>query len=364
MIGLRRRTVVTAVAAAVAGGAVSLAGSYRLRHRTTAEPSRAELRTAVATVEDLVDFEDVEGDLGFGTAVPLRYVRPEPASATDDATDDGGQLLVTWLAPVGSTVGRGQPVFRVDDHPIALLFGALPVFRRLTVGVRGADVRQLKDNLRAMRLGSGTADDKFTDATATAVKRWQRTLGLPETGVIEPGRVLCAAGAVRVASHTVHVGDRADGEVLRYTSTAKLVMALLSLKQHRVAVPQTRVVVTLPNGGTVDGVVDRVTAVPAGEGQNTGVEPMTEARVTIGDQAVVAQQQGQVSVRFVLRERKQVLTVPVVALVALAEGGYGVQVADGASTRYVAVETGMFANGRVEIMPGAVTPGTRVVVPG
>jgi multidrug efflux system membrane fusion protein len=359
MIRLKRRTVVTAIVVAAAG-AVGAAGSYRLRGRATAEPDRAAPRTVEATIEDLVEFEDLKGDLGFGTAVPLRYVKAESAGAADDE----GQLLVTWLAPVGSTVDRGQAVFRVDDQAVALLFGPLPVYRRLAVGVRGADVRQLEDNLRAMRLGGGTADETFTDATATAVKRWQRKLGLAETGVIEPGRVLCAAGAIRVATHTLRVGDSADGEVLRYTSTTRVVTAPLSTKQQRLAVPQTRVMVTLPNGGTVDGVVDRVTAAPAGEGQGAGAEPTAEATVTIADQTAVAPHQGPAKVRFVVQERKQVLTVPVVALVALAEGGYGVQVADGTGTSYIAVETGLFANGRVEIRSGALAAGTRVVVPG
>ena len=49
------------------------------------------------------------------------------------------------------------------------------------------------------------------------------------------------------------------------------------------------------------------------------------------------------------RERENVLTVPVAALLALAEGGYGVEVVDGDASRLVAVETGLFADGRVEV---------------
>jgi len=58
-----------------------------------------------------------------------------------------------------------------------------------------------------------------------------------------------------------------------------------------------------------------------------------------------------------------VLAAPVVALVALGGGGYGLQVVDGGKPRYVAVGTGLFARGYVEITSGDVTEGTKVVVP-
>jgi hypothetical protein len=70
-----------------------------------------------------------------------------------------------------------------------------------------------------------------------------------------------------------------------------------------------------------------------------------------------------VHVALVSAHVDNVLTVPVAALVALAEGGYGVQVVDGSTTRYVAVRTGMFANGRVEIAGEGITAGTLVGVP-
>jgi hypothetical protein len=57
--------------------------------------------------------------------------------------------------------------------------------------------------------------------------------------------------------------------------------------------------------------------------------------------------------------RHGVLVVPATALLALREGGYGVQLPDGS---VVAVTTGMFAGGMVEISGDAVHEGTRVVV--
>ena len=73
--------------------------------------------------------------------------------------------------------------------------------------------------------------------------------------------------------------------------------------------------------------------------------------------------QAPVEVSFESSRRTGVLTVPVTALLALAEGGYGVEVVEGSRTRIVAVKTGMFANGRVEISGAGLKEGLRVAVP-
>ncbi len=68
-------------------------------------------------------------------------------------------------------------------------------------------------------------------------------------------------------------------------------------------------------------------------------------------------------VDFVSQERKGVLAVPVAALLALPRGGYGVQIVQGGTTRIVAVKTGMFAAGRVEISGDGIAQGVTVGVP-
>ena len=72
--------------------------------------------------------------------------------------------------------------------------------------------------------------------------------------------------------------------------------------------------------------------------------------VALADAAgVSAAADGPVRVRFVVRERLGVLMVPVGALLALTEGGYGLQVIEGGGSRIIAVTTGLFANGNVEV---------------
>jgi hypothetical protein len=104
-----------------------------------------------------------------------------------------------------------------------------------------------------------------------------------------------------------------------------------------------------------------VTAVLTPAKPETAGEPTVDVVVAVDDgAALTGVDNGPVRVRFLVREVKDVLTVPVGALLALAEGGYGVEVVDGGSARVVAVKPGLFANGNVEISGAGITEGTTV----
>jgi len=86
--------------------------------------------------------------------------------------------------------------------------------------------------------------------------------------------------------------------------------------------------------------------------------------VTIADQGALGSlDAAPVDVDLVSEERKDVLAVPVAALLALTDGGYGVEIVDGDTTRVVAVKIGMFAAGRVEISGEGIAEGVTVGVP-
>jgi hypothetical protein len=51
-------------------------------------------------------------------------------------------------------------------------------------------------------------------------------------------------------------------------------------------------------------------------------------------------------------------------LLALAEGGYGVQVVENGATKIVAVKLGLFAAGKVEVSGDGLAEGTVVGMPG
>jgi hypothetical protein len=84
-------------------------------------------------------------------------------------------------------------------------------------------------------------------------------------------------------------------------------------------------------------------------------------RLTLDDGADAPD--GPVTLMLVRQERADVLAVPVNALLALLEGGYAVErLTDSGESELVAVETGLFADGWVEVT-GELAAGDAVVVP-
>jgi multidrug efflux pump subunit AcrA (membrane-fusion protein) len=93
-------------------------------------------------------------------------------------------------------------------------------------------------------------------------------------------------------------------------------------------------------------------------------ETRIEAIVSLDDpDATAGIEVAVVTVVFVAAQRPNVLTVPVAALVALAQGGYGLEVIDGSRTRYLRVDTGLFAGGRVEVSGDGLAEGMTVGMP-
>ncbi|WP_436497985.1 efflux RND transporter periplasmic adaptor subunit [Actinokineospora sp. HUAS TT18] len=338
------------------GGAAAAATGFGFDDKSGDDGKKESKAPSTAKVgrQTLVDTEKHAGDLGYG-----------------DTATVSGKLngTVTGLPATGSTVDRGQALYQVDNTPVVLMFGGLPAYRPLASGTEGADVKQFEQNLAALGYKGFTVDEKFSDATATAVKSWQEDLGLAETGVVDLGRVLYAPGAVRVEAHKLAVGDelRPGTALLTYTGLARVVTVSLDVADQRLAVKDAAVTVALPNGKSVAGKITAVTTViEAAEGGMGGDEPTTKIEVTVAidDPAALAGlDKASVDVGFTASKKENVLTVPVAALLALAEGGYGVQVVDGSATRIVPVETGMFAGGRVEVSGAGLSEGMTVGVP-
>jgi peptidoglycan hydrolase-like protein with peptidoglycan-binding domain len=348
----RKATIGVVVAVAV-GGAAATAVAVGLPDAEGGSTPNSAMppATAAVTRETLIDRKDQDGKLGYGASTTL-------------AARLAGTLTAT--PAVGKTVARGAALCRIDNTPVVLLYGTLPAYRMLSPGLTGTDVKQFEQNLWALGYRGFTVDTTYSSSTATAVREWQDDLGLTETGTVDPARIVYAAGPVRVESRAAEPGAaiHQGAELLTVTGTERVAVVDLEIADQRLAKVGATVEVTLPDGRTLPGkITDAETVVQQGD---QGQPDTTQVEVTVGFPGrtkPAGLDQAAVTVGFTATQAKDVLTVPVAALLALAEGGYGVQVVDGATTRIVGVKTGLFADGRVEVTGDGLAEGTTVGMP-
>ncbi|WP_322768924.1 peptidoglycan-binding protein [Frankia sp. Cr1] len=343
---LRTGLVVAAATLIILAAAAASVGFGWRGEPTVQEPPGTALPTTIKQ-ETLVDYITADGKVGYGAGSPVA---------------SGMNGTVTWLPPPGATVERGQALLRVNDLPVVLLYGQLPMYRQLTVGVRGNDVAQFEQNLQALGFQGFTVDQEFSTATEAAVRHWQHDLGLPETGTVEPGQVIYSADPLRVAEQLVRVGATSPADVLTITGTTKVVTVSIAEADAGWAVRGAAVTVALPSGATVAGTVSSVAQPPAAADSNGGGSKV-QLTIAVEDQHALAAAEGTLTVRHAIREKKDVLTVPVAALLALTEGGYGLEIVEAGGSRTVAVQAGMFAAGRVEVSGAELHAGMTVRMP-
>jgi hypothetical protein len=343
----------TAVAVAAATGAFGGSDS----ESTGSDAASGPAKTATVQRTDLTRSDTLDGTLGYGDATPVQAA---------------GQGVLTWLPSAGDTVKRGQALYRLNEQEVPLLYGATPLYRTLDVDAEGRDVQVLEKNLAALGYTGFTVDDTYTEGTADAVRDWQEDLGRKETGTVGAGDAVVAPGARRVAEVQGILGGSAGGTVLSWTGTVRTVNVELDVKdEDLVSGDGTKATVKLPDGRTVEAEVTEVgTAVTAaaatGGGQSSGAasDPTVPVTLTVNDQQKLGRyQSAPVDVDFKAETRENVLAVPVEALVALREGGYAVERVTAAGSEYLAVHTGLFAGGMVEISGAGITEGLKVGVP-
>ena len=317
-----------------------------------AERASAATHRSTTPVErrDLVERENVDGTLGYGTA-------------TDLASPRAGTL--TRVPAAGSVIERGQSVFDVDALPVPLLYGDIPLYRDLALGVsNGADVQQLEENLVALGYGDSlTVDEHFDGATAAALRAWQSDLGVEKTGALTRSSVVINAGPLRIAEVKARKGASVGpGQpVVTTTGTTRSVTVRLEVARQALATVGAPARIVLPDGKEVDGHIVDVGTV-ASRDNNNGAAKISVTVALDHDADAGRYSDAPVQVRLTKDTAGGVLVVPVRALLALSEGGYAVETVRNGVHKLVGVELGAFADGFVEIS-GRVQPGTKVVVP-
>lgn len=319
-------------------------------------PARPPVSTARVVRTNLDETVLTEGTLGYAPARPVL----NNVSGT-----------YTWLPAPGSQLTAGDPLYRVDDLPVVLMSGRTPAWRSLSLGMTsGPDVRQLQANLIAEGDAAGllaAPTGQFDWATADAVERWQAARGYPVTGQIALGQVVFLPESIRVGAPQVAPGGAAapGQRPLMATTQRRTVTVPLNADQPPVHLGE-QVSIVLPSQATTPGKITALGLAPGSAGSGGSASPAAPAGqivITPAHPAATGTGAGiSVQVSLSVQSVRQVLAVPVSALLALTGGGYALEVVTPAGRhRLVGVRTGAFAGGQVQVTGTGVVAGTRVV---
>lgn len=331
---------------------------------------------AIERLQDSIGAEETGRlDLGYIVFAPEVTYVANVFVVVGDETGPGSPIIATSrsivgtataVAAEGSAVGNGETIVEVGQEPIVVLLGDLPAYRTLSQGDFGADVRQLERALDDLGFGDAglRIDDTFDAETSLAVVAFQSSVGASPDGVVNLGDVVFLPEPIRVGQTLVGVGDIvANGTPLVSTSASSTTVSVeLSTDDQDLVEVGDAVVVEMPDNSREPATVTEIGTVVQANQQGATYFEMT---VTLDDpEAAQDLDEAPVDVDVVGDRSDDVLAVPVTALIALTEGGYAVEVMAGdGSIALIAVDPGLFADGRVEVTSDGLEVGMAIVIP-
>ncbi|HMN27346.1 MAG TPA: peptidoglycan-binding protein, partial [Caldilineaceae bacterium] len=85
--------------------------------------------------------------------------------------------IITTLPARGTQLQEGDLLLTASERPVFVLQGEIPVYRDLTPGVSGTDVRQFETSLQRLGFDPGPVDGTFDEQTSAAVVAWYTAAG-------------------------------------------------------------------------------------------------------------------------------------------------------------------------------------------
>jgi Putative peptidoglycan binding domain len=366
----RRKLAVDCGGTGAAGTGSSAAGGSGGSSGGSSTPCATDSQAATTDDENVTNAKvKVEGDRHSVSSAQVSLAAADQSleNAQSTASTVGQTSVYTMLPKVGKVVRRGEALYAIGGQPVVLLYGSVTPWRAFAQGMSpGADVVELNANL-------GLSGDAFTSQTAAAIDAFQSAHGLPVTGRLLLGAVVFEPGAVRVTSVTPTPGATVQaGPVLNVTSIRREVTIALDASQQTSVKVGDPVIITLPDNSTTPGHVSFVGTVAttpssSNDNGNGSSTPTIEVDVTPDHPAATGRlDQAPVDVSITTATVKNVLVVPVNALLALAGGGYALELVEpGGFHRLIAAQVGLFddAEGLVQVSGPQLRAGQRVVMP-
>jgi hypothetical protein len=233
------------------------------------------------------------------------------------------------------------------DEARARLRGAQQALRSALTPQRGPDVALVVANMTALGYYRG-AGDGWSAELEDAVRQWQERIGATPGGDVDPGDVLVVSGKARVSAVRGEVGGAPAAVAISLSSLSRVATFRLRNGVPGTLVPGRRVKLSA-GGDTIAGRVasvktsHRSTTVQVAFDQSSALAHIVSTRVTMS---------------VTTADLRNVLTVPTQALLALASGGYALQLPGG---RLLAVRTGIVQGEDIEVSGAGVHQGLRVV---
>lgn len=297
---------------------------------------------------------------------------------THPAAPSSGQVaaLKARIASDRQAVSQAQQALSQSNEPVVLLYGDTPAYRTLQEGESGPEVQELNKDLVTLGYASGSAlspaSQTYSAATAAAVRKLQAHLGAPQTGILTLGDAVFLPTSLRVTSVTPSPGTPAAAgqSVLSATSGTSEVLAQIDATLQSAVKPGQDVSITLPDQSVIDGKVlsvGEVTASSSGSGSGSGT-PETVVYISPDKPSALRLLDGaDVNVAVTTQTVKNVLEVPITALLAQTGGGYAVEVVGtGQKRRILPVHIGLVddATGLVQVSGAGLFQGMQVTVAG
>lgn len=273
--------------------------------------------------------------------------------------------IVTSVAvDAGAEVSQGSTLYTVGLRPVVAAEGDVPMFRDIGAGTSGSDVRQLQGMLSSLGYYGGALDGKAENGTTTAIKAWQRALGVEQTGAVSLGDVIFVPrlpARVAIDPELIHRGiSLAGGEdgILSLSDAPQFWIPVTDAQAALMPVGSA-VQITAPDGQSWQGVAGEQER-DADDGTVTVTVTGVDNAVLCGDSCAQVPVSGQTtfSSKIVTVEQVDGLVVPSAALVTTADGGTAV--IDSEDAR-IPVEIVASAKG-ISVISGA-EEGLRVRVP-
>ncbi|MEM7273684.1 MAG: peptidoglycan-binding protein [Actinomycetota bacterium] len=318
------------------------------------------------------DAESTTDGASNDAALPTETVRRTTLTESKDETgtiDHGeafsatidGDGIVTARHDRGTVVDHGEPLIWLNNKPVTLAKGTTPMYRTLELigsskskHQTGEDVRQLQEFLLSKGFddkGRMEADGIFGKATRNAVKAWQKDAGLEDSGKVDRSQLMFQDEPVRIDS-TPQIG--AQFQDLQLTDATQRIKAEFDNKSRSFLPVGGKVRIDPDNGG----IGGTITKVDSGVNDN-GDQVLT---ATIEPDTPLPDDVDRVNVEATRTLSEDALVLPVRAVLALAGGGYGLEVMTDEGPQLRAVELGAVVDDLVEIT-GDVAEGDQVVVP-